>query len=152
MTTELKKSEVVTMKCRVAEGEPQSEVALTINWDDAVAERAFAIRGVKIVAQAMVRASGAIPADLTVSVSELSKRERGGFAMKPTPENAKRMMSKLDDAQYAAALTSIGIPAGTVRQLVSTRKSNAAPAALVGTEAKRAARKPSVPVVTKPTK
>lgn len=142
-------SEVVTLKCRVAEGEPQSEVRLTINWDDVKAERTFALRGVKIAAQALMRASGAIPAELTVSVSELAKRERGGFAMKPSASNAKRLMAKLSDDEYRAALLAIGINEREATRLVAARKTNEAMSAPVGTEAKRAARKPSAVTTTK---
>lgn len=148
-TKTLAASNVYAMKCRVAEGEAQSEVKLTVNWDSPEAERTFATRGVKIAAQALMRASGTIPAELTVSVSELAKRERGGFAMKPTANNAQRLMGKLDDAEYSAALTAIGIAAGEVRRLVAARKSNPVMAAPVGTAAKAAARKPGLVTVTK---
>lgn len=111
----------VVIKTRVEENSPQSECKLSIIFDDAKAERAFAIRAVKIAAQAMMRASGNIPAELTVSVSELSKRERGGFAMKPSAANANRLMAKLDDAQYADALAAIGIPAAAIKALVAKR-------------------------------
>lgn len=144
---ELPASETVSIKCRVTEGEPQSEVKLTVNWDDEKAERNFALRGVKIAAQAMMRASGSIPADLAVSVSELAKRERGGFAMKPTAANAGRLMAKLSDEQYAEALAGIGISAGEVRRMVSARAK--LPAAPVGVEAKRAATKPGPVTTTK---
>ena len=141
---------VETLKTRVEEGAPQSETKLTITWDDPKAERAFATRGVRIAAQAMMRASGAIPAELAVTVSELAKRERGGFSMKPTSANAKRMMDKLSDAEYSAALLSIGIADREVARMVANRvKLNVAP---VGTEAKAEARRPGKATVTKPAK
>lgn len=136
-----------TLKTRVEEGAEQSETKLTINWDDAKAERAFATRGVRIAAQAMMRASGSIPAELSVTVSELAKRERGGFAMKPTAANAGRLMAKLSDEEYATALSAIGIGAKEVARMVSVREKVTAP---VGTEAKRAARKPGPVTITKP--
>lgn len=141
-TNELPASETITRKARVAEGEPQAEVSLTINWDDRKAEREFARRSVVIAAQAIMRASGDIPSELTVSVSELAKRERGGFAMKPTATNAKRLMGKLSDDEYAAALAAIGINAAEVRRLVAARRTTPAMSAPVGTEAKRVAMKP----------
>jgi len=140
----------LTRKCRVAEGEPQVEVKFHIDWDDATAERAFATRGVVIAAQSMMRASGSIPAEFAVKVSELAKRERGGFAMKPTPANAKRMIDKLSDAEYSAALLGIGINEREVARMVAVRAK--LPTAPVGTVAKAAARKPSPVTVTKPTK
>jgi len=136
-----------TIKTRVDENSAQSETKLVIIWDDAKAERTFASRGVRIAAQAMLRASGTIPAELTVNVSELAKRERGGFAMKPTPQNAQRLLDKLDNAQYAEALAAIGIGAGDIKRMVANRV-KAAP--LVGVEAKRDAKKPSAPIITTP--
>lgn len=140
-----------TVKARVDENSPQAECKLTIKWDDAAAERAFATRGVVIAAQAMMRASGTIPADLTVSVSELSKRERGGFAMKPSAANANRLMAKLDDTQYADALRQIGIGEGEIKRLVAARAklATATPTAPVGTAAKVAAKKPGPVAVVK---
>lgn len=114
-------SETITRKARVAEGEEQSECNITIHWDDPKAERDFARRGVVIAVQAILRASGEIPAEFSTSVSDLAKRERGGFATKPTATNAKRMISKLDDADYAKALTDIGIGAAEVRRLIAAR-------------------------------
>lgn len=138
---------VETLKTRIEEGAVQSETKLSINWDDAKAERAFATRGVRIAAQAMMRASGTIPAELSVTVSELAKRERGGFAMKPTAANAQRVMLKLSDAEYAATLIGIGVAAAEVKRMVANRAKVETP---VGVEAKRAARAPSAVVVTKP--
>ena len=110
-----------TLKTKVDASSTQSETVLTIVWDDAKAEREFATRGVKIAAQSILRATGDIPAEYSVTVSELAKRERGGFAMKPTPQNAQRMMAKLDDAQYAEALNAIGVSARDVARLVASR-------------------------------
>lgn len=121
MATEAKNETLETLKTRVEEGAPQSETKLTIHWDDAKAERAFATRGVRIAAQAMMRASGSIPAELSVTVSELAKRERGGFAMKPTAANANRLMAKLSDAEYITALTNIGISARDAQRMVANR-------------------------------
>ena len=118
----LEKSTVHTIKSRVAEGEPQVETALTIHWDDDTATREFARRGVVIAAQSVMRATGDIPAEFAVTVSELAKRERGGFAMKATPQNAQRMMSKLDDTQYADALRGIGVPERDIPRLIANRK------------------------------
>jgi len=122
MATALEKVTTHTIKTRVADGEPQSEVALTIHWDDDAAVREFARRGVVIAAQSVMRATGDIPAEFSVTVSELAKRERGGFAMKPTPQNAQRMMAKLDDAQYADALRGIGVNERDIPRLVTNRK------------------------------
>ena len=119
----LEKSSTHTIKSRVADGEPQHETALTIHWDDDTATREFARRGVVIAAQSVMRATGDIPAEFAVTVSELAKRERGGFAMKPTPQNAQRMMAKLDDVQYADALRRIpGINERDITRLVANRK------------------------------
>jgi hypothetical protein len=152
MATQKHDSQVVTMKTRIAENEPQAETSLTIVWDDEAAARSFAIRAVKVAAQALMRAAGDIPAEFTVSVSELAKRERGGFAAKPSANNAKRMMAKLDDAEYRAALLAIGLNVREADRLVAARKVNAAMSAPVGNEARAAARKPSAPVITKPTR
>lgn len=137
---------VETLKTRVEEGAPQSETKLTITWDDAKAERAFATRGVRIAAQAMMRASGAIPATLEVSVSELAKRERGGFAMKPTAANAGRLMAKLSDADYIAALVNIGVSAADAKRMAANRVKVEAP---VGTAAVKAAKRPGPVTVVK---
>jgi hypothetical protein len=119
-----------TMKTRISEGEQQTETKLTITWDSPKDERAFASRGVRIAAQAMMRAAGDIPAELTVSVSELAKRERGGFAAKPTPASAQRLMAKLDDVQYEAALVQCfpSLSAGDRKRLVAARTKAPVPA------------------------
>jgi hypothetical protein len=109
------------LKTRTAQGEAQHETLLTINWDDAKAERAFAERGVRVAAAAIWRAAGDIPATFSVNVSELAKRERGGFAMKPSAANAQRMMSKLSNDEYAVALASIGIDKRNIERMVKAR-------------------------------
>lgn len=148
--TELPSQSVETRKCRVSEGEPQTTCAITINWDDPKAERAFATRGVVIAAQSLMRAAGDIPAELSVSVSELAKRERGGFAAKPTANNARKLMGKLDDTEYAAALRAIGINEREITRLVAARPT--LPTAPVGVEAKRAAQRPGPVTTTRPNK
>jgi len=112
----------VSMKTSTDENSDAHETKLSIVWDSEKDARTFATRGVKIAAQAILRALGDIPAEYTVVISELAKRERGGFAMKPTPQNAQRMMAKLDDAQYAEALRGIGVNERDITRLVANRK------------------------------
>ena len=111
----------VKCKTAVSEGQPQVETALTIEYDDDAATREFAKRGVVIAWQNMMRATGDIPESAEVKVSELAKRERGGFAMQPTAKNANRIMAKLDDAEYAAALAQLGIAQRDITRLVANR-------------------------------
>lgn len=100
----------VTCKTRVDEKSTEKvETKLTILWDDENATREFAKRGVVIAAQSIWRATGDIPASYEVRVSELAKRERGGFAMKPTPQNVMRLLGKMDDAQRVATLKELGL-------------------------------------------
>ena len=117
----LDKSTTVKCKTAIEEGAAQVETSLTIHWDDDVALREFARRGVVIAWQNMIRATGDVPTDAEVKISELAKRERGGFAMKPTAANANRIMQKLDDTQYAAALVTMGVSQRDVAPLVANR-------------------------------
>jgi len=125
----LEKSTVHQIKSRVAEGEAQVETALTIHWDDDTATREFARRGVVIAAQSVMRGTGDIPATFEVKVSELAKRERGGFAMKPTPQNAQRMMAKLTDVEYAETLAGMGMNKSEVARMIAHRAGTAKVAA-----------------------
>ena len=115
---------VTVLKCktRVDENSPTKvETAISVEWDDENATRMFAARGVVIAAQSIFRASGDIPAEYSVKVSELAKRERGGFTMKPTAQNAGRLMAKLSDDEYRAALVALGITAREVERMVTAR-------------------------------
>jgi len=124
----LDKSTTHNVKTAIEKDGAQVVTALTIHWDDDAATREFARRGVVIAWQNMIRATGDVPTDGEVKVSELSKRERGGFAMKPTAANANRMMAKLSNDEYAAALATMGVSQRDITRLVATRV-NAAPAA-----------------------
>jgi len=119
MATENKTTHAI--KTRVQEGAEKHETALIIIWDDATAERTFASRGAIIAAQSIMRATGDIPAQYEVKISELAKRERGGFGMKPTAENAKRLLGKLPNDQYATALRELGISERDVTRMVAAR-------------------------------
>ena len=110
-----------TMKTAIDKNSEPVETELTIKWDSPDAERQFATRGVKIAAQSILRALGDIPASYSVVVSELAKRERGGFAMKPTPANANRLMSKLSDADYRATLIGMGVAPRDAERIVKNR-------------------------------
>lgn len=115
------KSSTVKCKTAIEKDAAQVETALTIHWDDDAALREFARRGVVIAWQNMIRATGEIPADAEVKISELAKRERGGFALAPTAKNATRIMAKLDDTQYADALRSMGVAPRDIARLVANR-------------------------------
>jgi len=123
--------ETTTTKCKTRINEDATEktvTELTINWDGTDEQmRMFATRGVVIAAQAIMRATGDIPATLTVSVAELAKRERGGFAMKATPENALRLIGKLDDAAMTTALTQLGMSKSDIARILANRPKSAAP-------------------------
>jgi len=119
-----------TTKCktRLAAGGVANETALEIVWDGTDEQmRMFATRGVVIAAQSIMRATGDIPDTLTVSVAELAKRERGGFAMKATPENALRLIGKLDDAAMTTALTQLGMSKSDIARILANRPKSAAP-------------------------
>ena len=111
----------VKMSTSPDENSESVETELTIKWDSPDAERTFATRGVKIAAQSILRALGDIPTSYTVTVSELAKRERGGFSMKPTAANANRLMAKLPDDEYRAALVSMGVAPRDVERIVKNR-------------------------------
>lgn len=115
------KSTTVKVKTAVSKDSPQVETELTIHWDDDAATREFARRGVKIAWQNEVRTIGEIPATAEVKVSELAKRERGGFALAPTAKNANRIMQKLDDTEYRAALIQMGVTPRDAERLVKSR-------------------------------
>jgi len=121
--------ETTTTKCKTRINEDATEktvTELTINWDGTDEQmRMFATRGVVIAAQAIMRATGDIPATLTVSVAELAKRERGGFAMKATPENALRLIGKLDDAAMTTALTQLGMSKSDIARILANRPKSA---------------------------
>ena len=123
--------ETTTTKCKTRINEDATEktvTELTINWDGTDEQmRMFATRGVVIAAQAIMRSTGDIPATLTVSVAELAKRERGGFAMKATPENALRLIGKLDDAAMTTALTQLGMSKSDIARILANRPKSAAP-------------------------
>jgi len=123
--------ETTTTKCKTRINEDATEktvTELTINWDGTDEQmRMFATRGVVIAAQAIMRATGDIPATLTVSVADLAKRERGGFAMKATPENALRLIGKLDDAAMTTALTQLGMSKSDIARILANRPKSAAP-------------------------
>jgi len=123
--------ETTTTKCKTRINEDATEktvTELTINWDGTDEQmRMFATRGVVIAAQAIMRATGDIPATLTVSVAELAKRERGGFAMKATPENALRLIGKLDDAAMTTALLQLGMNKSDIARILANRPKSAAP-------------------------
>ena len=123
-----------TTKCktRLAAGGVANETALEIVWDGTDEQmRMFATRGVVIAAQSIMRATGDIPDTLTVSVAELAKRERGGFAMKATPENALRLIGKLDDAAMTTALTQLGMSKSDIARASRGEKSAREKVALV---------------------
>jgi len=82
-----------------------------------------------IAAQSVMRGTGDIPATFEVKVSELAKRERGGFAMKPTPQNAQRMMAKLTDVEYAETLAGMGMNKSEVARMIAHRAGTAKVAA-----------------------
>ena len=117
----LEKSSTHNVKTAIEKDGEQTVTALTIHWDDDGATREFARRGVVIAWQNMMRALGDVPTDGEVKVSELAKRERGGFAMKPTAANANRMMSKLSNDEYAAALATMGVSQRDIVRLVANR-------------------------------
>ena len=121
--------ETTTTKCKTRINEDATEktvTELTINWDGTDEQmRMFATRGVVIAAQAIMRATGDIPATLTVSVAELAKRERGGFAMKATPENALRLIGKLDDAAMTTALLQLGMSKSDIARILANRPKSA---------------------------
>ena len=123
--------ETTTTKCKTRINEDATEktvTELTINWDGTDEQmRMFATRGVVIAAQAIMRATGDIPATLTVSVAELAKRERGGFAMKATPENALRLIGKLDDAAMTTSLTQLGMSKSDIARILANRPKSAPP-------------------------
>lgn len=130
-----------TVKCRVDENSEKHECVVSIEWDDASAERTFAARGAIIAAQSIMRATGDIPATYSVKISELAKRERGGFAMKPTAENAKRLLGKLPNDEFANALRAMGVSERDVQRMLAGRVQPAATPAKVAPAKVPAAKK-----------
>jgi len=120
---------IVKCKTRVDENATEKTVTeLTINWDGTDEQmRMFATRGVVIAAQSIMRSTGDIPDTLTVSVAELAKRERGGFAMKATPENALRLLGKLDVNAMTTALTQLGMGKSDIARILANRPKSTAP-------------------------
>ena len=119
------------VKTRLSENSPEKvETEITIEWDSPEAERTFATRQLGIVAQAIFRASGDIPASYHCKVSELAKRERGGFTMKATPESALRLLGKLNEADMTAALTQLGMSKSAIALILANRPKTPAPVAV----------------------
>ena len=115
-------------KTRLAAGGVVNETALEIVWDGTDEQmRMFATRGVVIAAQSIMRATGDIPDTLTVSVAELAKRERGGFAMKATPENALRLLGKLDADAMTTALMQLGMGKSDIARILANRPKSTTP-------------------------
>lgn len=111
-----------TIKTRLNKDATEKEVTeVTVIYDDPTAERMFASRGILITAQAIFRASGEIPATYEVKVSELAKRERGGFTMKATPDNALKLLGKLNDADMTVALTQLGMSRSAIAAILANR-------------------------------
>ena len=110
MDTNTPTSNTTVVKCRTRKSEADpvtTTTMLTITWDDDVAVREFAKRGVVIAWQSLVRAAGVIPDTDTVSIAELIKRTGGGFT--PTPERALGMLNKLSPDDYKHSLMALGL-------------------------------------------
>lgn len=116
----------VKFKTRLSEDSPEKvETTMIVTFDDENATREFAKRGVVIAAQNIFRTAGEIPAQYECKVSELAKRERGGFTMKATPENAAKLLSKLSDADATVMLQSLGMDKSAIARYLASRPKSA---------------------------
>lgn len=109
------------VKTRLNAGAPVQETRLTIVFDSEELVREFAMRAAVIAAQALYRDAGKIPAEETLSLTELRKRNaERGFA-KPTPEKAAAAVDKLGDEAYAGVLRNLGMKEAEIKKLLAAR-------------------------------
>ena len=91
----------MTFKTRLAKGGDPVVTEAEINWEGVTEaqKELLAARSVIIMAQATYRTSGVIPNKDTLNVSDLLKREKGGF--KVTPESMVARINKMSPEEKA---------------------------------------------------
>jgi len=91
----------VTFKTRLARGGEATSTSAMIDFTDVTTEQMeeLATRSIVIAAQAVYRTAGIVPATDTIKVSEMLKRERGGF--KATPESIAAKILKMSPEDRA---------------------------------------------------
>lgn len=93
----------IELKTRLNKDEKEGTTSkVTIELDDDAALQKFALRSAGIAWQAIARAAGVIPATDTVKLSDLAKRQGGGF--KATPESLANRIGKMSADDYRATL------------------------------------------------
>ena len=103
-----------------AKGTP-AKTELTLIFDNADAERAFAIAHAVVRAQARIRASGAVPAKLEVTMSDLATKRASFGPRTVTPEAAVGAIRALPDDAYRAQLLALAVDAKTADRMVKAR-------------------------------
>ena len=92
------------------------ESVLTIEIDDEGAADKFMARSVAIAWQSLCRAAGVIPEADTVKVSDMAKRQGGGF--KATPASIANRVTKMSIEDYRATLAALKLDAKTIERMV----------------------------------
>jgi len=91
----------VTFKTRLAKGGDVVITNAAIDFTDVTTEQMeeLATRSIVIASQAVYRTAGIVPAHDTIKVSDMLKRERGGF--KHTPQSVAAMVLKMSPDERA---------------------------------------------------
>lgn len=98
-----------------------SKTDLTIVFDSPDAERAFAIAHAVVRTQARIRASGSVPAKLTVTMSDLATKRASFGPRTVTPDAAVNAIRALPDDAYRAQLIALGVDAKSADRMVKAR-------------------------------
>lgn len=121
-------TQTVTCKTRLNKDDTNPVTSsVTIEFDDETATQKFAVRGVIVAWQSMVRDAGVIPTSDTVKVSELIKRtvERHRLVVaqfKVTPDSIANRMVKMSDDDFRATLEKMGLDPRVVKQIMEKQR------------------------------
>ncbi|HET6682112.1 MAG TPA: hypothetical protein VFG75_00300 [Gaiella sp.] len=96
------------------------KTAATFDFEGVTDEQRIELemRSIVIMRQADYRKNEHVPAEDTVKVAELLKRQPGGFKL--TPESAVKFAMK-DEQNYRATLAGLGVSKGEIEKLVKAK-------------------------------
>lgn len=98
-----------------------SKTDLTIVFDSPEAERAFAAAHAVVRVQSRIRASGSVPAKLTVTMSDLATKRATFGPRTITPDAAVSAIRALPDDTYRAQLIALGVDPKTADRMTKAR-------------------------------